>query len=292
MNYPTSLDNGTSLPNPSGTDKQNSPDHAGLHTSENQAIIALEGKVGTGASTPTANTIMFGTGVGTSAWTQLTSAQLAASLTDETGTGSVVFANTPTLVTPKVDTINESTPANGVTIDGLNIKDSAINTASAVGTAAIATGIQIVDKMKNPYKFRAYLTGAQTLTAGAYTRLLCDTKSYDTGSNVDVTTTKGRFTAPIAGYYHFNGLAQIAASGTTHFTIALYKNGAVHSTGSSIATTAEVNTINSAVNVSDEISLAANDTVDLMVYCNGAVALNVATPAAFNYFSGFLVSNT
>jgi hypothetical protein len=133
-NFPTSLDNGTSLPNPTTSNNTNSPSHSSLHANVQDATKAIEAKVGIGASTPTANTLLFGSGTGTSAWTALTSAQLAATLSDETGTGSAVFATTPTLVTPKVDTINESTPANGVTIDGLNIKDNALNTNNSVVT--------------------------------------------------------------------------------------------------------------------------------------------------------------
>jgi hypothetical protein len=136
-NFPTSLDTGSTLPNPTGSNTQNNPDHASLHGNENGAIIAIETKVGTGSSTPAANTLLFGTGSGTSAWQGLTSAQLISILSDETGTGSAVFATTPTLVTPKVDTINENTPANGVTIDGLNIKDNKLNTNNSVVTANI-----------------------------------------------------------------------------------------------------------------------------------------------------------
>jgi len=51
-----------------------------------------------------------------------------------TGTVNVVRSNTPTLVTPKVDTINEATGANGVTVDGLNIKDGKLNTNDSVLT--------------------------------------------------------------------------------------------------------------------------------------------------------------
>lgn len=40
-----------------------------------------------------------------------------------TGTGSQVLSTTPTLVTPQVDTINESTGGSGVTIDGMLVKD-------------------------------------------------------------------------------------------------------------------------------------------------------------------------
>jgi hypothetical protein len=129
-NFPASLDNTSSLPNPSGTDKQNSPDHGALHTNENAAIIALEGKLGTGASTPAVNTLLLGTGTGTSAWSQATSAQLAASISDETGSGAAVFANTPTLITPKVDTIQEATLNNGVTVGGVSLKSGLVATSA------------------------------------------------------------------------------------------------------------------------------------------------------------------
>lgn len=48
--------------------------------------------------------------------------------------------NTPILTTPQVNTINEQTAANGVTIDGLNIKDSKLNTADSVVTANYTDG--------------------------------------------------------------------------------------------------------------------------------------------------------
>ena len=169
-NYPTSLDNGTSIPNPTGVNTQNNPDHAALHSSTGDGLKAVETKLGIGASTPTANTFLFGTGTGTSAWTVATSAQILAAVSDETGTGSLVFATTPTLITPKVDTINESTPANGVTIDGLNIKDNALNTNnsvvtsnitdSAVTSAKVASGI-VVQVVGTNYS--AVVTGTTTI---------------------------------------------------------------------------------------------------------------------------------
>lgn len=139
-NYPTSVDDGTSLPSPNATDKTNNPSHSALHGNSNDAIKALEAKVGTGATTPAANKVLLGTGSGTSAWQQLTSAELRGVLSDETGTGSAVFATTPTLTTPKVNTINEETAANGVTVDGLNIKDGKLNTNDSVVTANYTDG--------------------------------------------------------------------------------------------------------------------------------------------------------
>lgn len=67
--YPTTLDGTSTLPNPSATDSVATVSHSALHTNENGAIEALEAKVGIGASTPTLNTLLAGTGTGSSAWT-------------------------------------------------------------------------------------------------------------------------------------------------------------------------------------------------------------------------------
>jgi hypothetical protein len=60
----------------------------------------------------------FGTGVATFLGTP-SSANLAAAVTDETGTGALVFANTPTLVTPVLGTPTSGT-LSGCTADGTN----------------------------------------------------------------------------------------------------------------------------------------------------------------------------
>lgn len=167
-NYPVSLDDGTSLPNPAATDKTNSPSLSGQQSSQNDALKAIEAKVGIGVSTPVANRLLFGNGTGTSAWTAITSANLAATLTDETGTGSVVFATTPTLVTPKVDTINESTPANGVTIDGLNIKSGALVTSNSVVTANLTADVVTAAKLADSSVFPANLTAGSSGSTWAW----------------------------------------------------------------------------------------------------------------------------
>lgn len=138
-NYPTSLDTSANLPNPTGTSFQNNPDHGQQHANANDAIKALEAKLGIGNTAPSSTGLLLvPTGPGTTAWSQLTSAQLAATLTDETGTGSAVFSNTPTLVTPKVDTINENTLNNGVTVGGVNLKAGLVS----------LTGIPVLDATK------------------------------------------------------------------------------------------------------------------------------------------------
>lgn len=85
MAYPTTLD---SLTNPTAGDKTNSATvpHATQHANVNDAVEALEAKVGIGSSTPTSNTVFAGTGTGTSAYTA------TPTVTDLTATGKIVIA--------------------------------------------------------------------------------------------------------------------------------------------------------------------------------------------------------
>jgi hypothetical protein len=159
-NFPASLDNGASLPSPSAGNNTNNPSHAALHAAENAAIIAVEGKVGTGATVPAANQLLVGTGAGTSAWQGLTSAQLAAVLSDETGSGSAVFANTPVLITPKVDTINENTLNNGVTVGGVNLKAGVVTGSGAGLTAGSTPGTALAANSVDASKVKWNATGA------------------------------------------------------------------------------------------------------------------------------------
>lgn len=105
--FPTSVVSNT---DPTSGNTLNSPDHALLHQSHNAEDVAIETKLGTGASTPVINRLLYGNGTGTSAWTQLTSAQLAASLTDETGSGVAVFGTAPTISAPVVSTGTFASP--------------------------------------------------------------------------------------------------------------------------------------------------------------------------------------
>jgi len=183
-NFPASSDDSTSLPNPTAVSKTNSPSLGSGQTNQNDAIKAIEAKLGTGASTPTNNTFLIGNGTGTSAFSTLTSAQLSARLSDETGTGSAVFATTPTLVTPKVDTINENTPANGVTIDGLNIKDSKLTTSNSVVTANITDASVSASKL-NTGAQTAYVPTSETTTSTSFVDLttITDSVTVNVGAN-------------------------------------------------------------------------------------------------------------
>lgn len=69
INYPTSLD---SLANPTSTDSLNSPSHSTQHANANDAIEALEAKLGVGnspAGSATAGRVLVASTGGTTTWT-------------------------------------------------------------------------------------------------------------------------------------------------------------------------------------------------------------------------------
>ena len=182
--FPGALDDSSTLPNPTATSKTNSPSLSSGQTNQNDSIKAIEAKLGTGASTPSNNTFLIGNGSGSSAFSSLTSAQMAARVSDETGSGSLVFATSPTLVTPSVDTINESTPTNGVTIDGLNLKDSKLNTNNSVVTANITNASVTPDKLSTGAQ-TAYVATSETTTSTSFTDLttITDSVTVTVGAN-------------------------------------------------------------------------------------------------------------
>jgi hypothetical protein len=113
---------GVSIPNGktvwvynNGTDVVTAVDHIPSLTLGAALPIASGG---TGSTSTTLGITSFGTGVATFLGTP-SSANLAAAVTDETGTGALVFATTPTLVTPVL-----GTPTSGAlttcTADGTN----------------------------------------------------------------------------------------------------------------------------------------------------------------------------
>ena len=69
-NFPGSLDTSTQQPSPSSTTDLDASgyEHDVVHTNHSGAIIALETKLGSTDSNPTANAVLMGTGSGTSEW--------------------------------------------------------------------------------------------------------------------------------------------------------------------------------------------------------------------------------
>lgn len=147
-NYPTSLDNSTSLPYPTALSARNSPSLAGLQDNQNDATIATQAKLGIGASTPTNNNLLIGTGVGSSAWTKAAPTGTIVGTTDaQTLTNKILTSptiNSPVITNANIttDTITGFTVPTTGSIYGVSVALGIINSAAlvnSVNTAAIQT---------------------------------------------------------------------------------------------------------------------------------------------------------
>jgi len=125
----------------------------------------------TGAITSTGNATILGTA-------SFTSANLAGALTDETGTGSAVFATSPTLVTPDLGTPSALVGTNITgTASGLSIGGNAA-TATTATTATTASNLngawaQLPAGTRMPFAQAAAPTGwTQDITDNANNRML------------------------------------------------------------------------------------------------------------------------
>lgn len=109
------------------------------------------------------------------------------------------------------------------------------------------------------------------------------TENYDYNSNFAAST----YTAPLAGVYHFDGRFQISgAIASPVLTVAyVYVNGAAVAEGTAVVPTAN----NTAVNVSTDVLLAVNDTVDFYGYQDSGGNEVTVTGSASTYFSGHLL---
>jgi hypothetical protein len=95
------------------------------------------------------------------------SANLAAAVTDETGTGALVFANSPTLVTPAL-----GTPASGVVTNltgtaSININGTVGATTASTGAFTTLTTSSTVTLSGGTANGVAYLNGSKVLTTGS-----------------------------------------------------------------------------------------------------------------------------
>ena len=192
----------------------------------------------------------------------------------------------------KVDTIQENTSANGITVDGLNIKDGIITSATAItghtAETSIADGDTILihdasasalRKMTkanfvsgiggtNTPNFFVRRDGTQNITRDTWTKVQLNSEIYDSANAFD-SSTNYRFTVPSGqgGKYFFQAsvYGNAGDNNLQRIHIRLYKNNSV------IVTFAENDWTNQAYRNSDMysssavLSLSAGDYIELYV---------------------------
>lgn len=167
-----------------------------------------------------------------------------------------------------------------VTITNGNISDRRVRASvNAVSSAVNPT------MLSNPYKFHVNRTAAWTSSGGV---VGFDTAIFDTGGNVDIVTNKGRFTAPIAGFYYFSSTVAFDHISGTGIRLYLQKNGTEWIQGVSAVPVGYTGAYPDALSVSGMLQLAASDYVE--VNLNGPSSAGHTVTRT--WFQGFLISAT
>jgi len=100
-----------------------------------------------------------------------------------------------------------------------------------------------------------------------------ETELFDTNSEFDTTTNKGRFTPTRAGYYHIEAAVLIASTSNT-VDLGLFKNGTRVTTNSTVRTNAASQTLH----ISDLVYLnGSTDYIDARVYQNTGGNLTISS---------------
>ncbi|MDA7481104.1 hypothetical protein N9A07_01330 [Candidatus Pelagibacter ubique] len=135
----------------------------------------------------------------------------------------------------KVDTIQENTSANGITVDGLNIKDSKLVTANSVVTANITDANITAAKLASgvlptntPY-FRVFASSNQSMSNATETKVTFGGENFDTNNDF----ASSRFTPTVAGKYFIASQVNTTYSGNAPVNEYLYlkKNGTLIMSG-------------------------------------------------------------
>lgn len=207
-------------------------------------------------------------------------------LTNKTLTSPVISGGTIDNSTITVDSISGHTTANSGTIYGISVTSGTIAAAAlasnSVTTAKIAAGAVTSTKITLSYGFSAYSTVAQNSGNAAFAKTNFATTEYDIGANYNTGTST--FTAPVAGYYHFDAAVE-ANTNTTIWIISLFKNGSEWKRGTDLRFASQ----SAGGVVGADAKLTAGDTMDVRIFGNASIGITVTQASC--YFMGHFIGN-
>ena len=232
------------------------------------SVVTITGA--TNITWPVSGTL-YGTQVGS-----ITSAQLASSLSDETGTGAVVLANSPAIVTPTIADFTNATHNHTNAAGGGQLS----LTAAVSGTLPVAnggTGQTVWGK------FRAHKNGTnQTMTAGAQAQVTFGTEEFDTNNEFASNT----HTISRTGYVHYS--VNVTISGMIFDESAiliLLDNGTEVRRWRVYA--AYGSATNPTTSFGDDFAVTSGHTMTIELYMSSAVNRDIDGTAARTDWSGF-----
>ena len=161
-------------------------------------------------------------------------------------------------------------------------------TPKGTGIVDVPNGTITTMALKNPYKFFAYVSADYAATIGNQT-VHCNAKLYDTGNNFNTSTYT--FTALVAGFYRFDGVASVIETGAGNSYVDIRQTSGATTNqfyGDSYATSAAGTFI---LSVGVDLQLAVGDTVTLNTFTGSGQTVNgYSSNAYFSRFSGRLIS--
>lgn len=164
-------------------------------------------------------------------------------------------------------------------IDSNNIADASVS-SNKIADASVSPS-----KWTNPYHFRGFRDTTDWSAATSVNRVPLNAETTDPSTNFDISA--GRFTATVAGTYHFYGVVRAACTAGAIYRSYLYKNGTIYSEGMSIVVGTS---FDQSFNVSDDIDLAIGDYVELWFLNGGGSATNGRFGSSASYLTGHLIT--
>ena len=180
-----------------------------------------------------------------------------------------------------ISTINQNGLNAPLTLTSPVLTTPTISTGAGTASFPSATGTVMVSG--NMPAFSAYQgNNGQSISAGTYTKLVIDTKEFDTASCFNISTY--RFTPNVAGYYQLNWYTDMGAY-ASRYTAYLYKNGTLYKSGSS-----NIGNNTNTAGTGGSSLVYANGTTDYFeVYLQGNNAATTGGSSSTTYFNGCLL---